>query len=55
MEKEFEPMAIYFNETAGRDAVLRALLRVLSEIDTEKRLDLKESRDILLTFAECLA
>lgn len=55
MGKEFEPMAIYFNETASRGAVLRALLRVLSEIDTEKRPELKDSRDVLLTFAECLA
>lgn len=54
MEKEFEPMAIFFNEIASKQSVAKAIFSLLGAIDTEREPHLRESRDLVATFVETM-
>lgn len=54
MNETFEHMADFFQSMASKEGVASAMLRVLGSIDVEKRPELKNDRDMLITFMQTL-
>ncbi len=54
MANNFEPMQSFFESMATKEHVAQALLRVLGNVDVEAKPELKNDRDMLITFVETL-
>ena len=52
--EQMERIETFFASFASSENVVRSLLRLLAEIDTEKRPELKVDRDMIITFVEVL-
>lgn len=49
-----EQIENFFNEIASKEQVVAAMLRVLGSVDVEANAQLKNDRDMLITFVETL-